>query len=132
MFLSGLTHEKQKAFLNLAYTMIYADGRLDEEEKKIFDSYKAEIDADFSEAQNVDFAKALAAFDDSSVTEKNGVFLELYAIALIDESYPEEEKILVEQAKARFNISDDKFAQMTAALKKFIDACKNLREVVAE
>ena len=132
MFLSGLTQEKQKAFLNLAYTMIYADGRLDEAEKKIFDSFKAEIDEDFSNAQKIDFAEALAAFDDSSVTEKNGVFLELYAIALIDESYPEEEKVLVEQAKAHFNISDDKFAQMTAALKKFVDACKNLREAVAE
>ncbi len=38
MFLSGLTPKQQEAFLNLAYTMVYADGRLDKAEKKLFES----------------------------------------------------------------------------------------------
>ena len=131
MFLSKLSREKQKVFLNLAYTMIYADGRLDAAEKKIFDSYKLEIeDADLSKAHAIDFAEGLAAFDDSSAEEKTGIFFELYAIALIDKSYPEEEKILVDLMKKRFGITDAKMQEMRDGLKALTDAYANLAKIV--
>ena len=130
MFLANLSHEKQEAFLNLAYTMVYADGRLDAAEKKLFDTYKLEIDADFSKAHAVDFAEGLAAFDDSSATEKTGVFFELYAIALIDESYPDEEKVLVELMQKRFGITEAKMQEMRDGLKQLTDAYKNLARIV--
>ena len=130
MFLSTLTPEKQEAFLNLAYTMVYADGRLDAAEKKLFDSYKLEIDADFSKAHKIDFAEGLAVFDDSSVAEKTGVFFELYAIALIDESYPDEEKVLVNAMQKRFGITDAKMQQMRDGLKALTDAYANLAKIV--
>ncbi|MBQ3452233.1 MAG: hypothetical protein IJL12_01920 [Selenomonadaceae bacterium] len=130
MFLANLPVEKQEAFLNLAYTMVYADGRLDAAEKKLFDSYKLEIDVDFSKAHAVDFAEELAAFDDSSVTEKTGVFFELYAIALIDEAYPDEEKVLVDIMQKRFGITDAKMQEMRDGLKTLTDAYKNLAKIV--
>ena len=130
MFLSGLTREKQEAFLNLAYTMVYADGRLDAAEKKIFDTYKLEIDADLSKAHKVDFAEGLAAFDDSDVEEKTGIFFELYAIALIDKSYPEEEKVLVDLMQKRFGITDSKMQEMRDGLKQLTDAYANLAKIV--
>ena len=130
MFLSKLTREKQEAFLNLAYTMVYADGRLDAAEQKLFDSYKLEVDADLSKAHKVDFVTGLAAFDNSSVEEKTGIFFELYAIALIDESYPEEEKVLVDIMKKRFGITDAKMQQMRDGLKALTDAYANLAEIV--
>ncbi len=133
MFLSKLTREKQAAFLNLAYTMVYADGRLDAAEKKLFDSYKLEIeDADLSKAHAVDFAQGLAAFDDSSVTEKTGVFFELYAIALIDKAYPDEEKVLVDIMQKRFGITDEKMHQMRDGLKALTDAYANLAKIVEQ
>lgn len=133
MFLSKLTHEKQVAFLNLAYTMVYADGRLDAAEKKLFDSYKLEIEhADLSKAHAVDFAQELTAFDDSSVTEKTGVFFELYAIALIDKAYPDEEKVLVDIMQKRFGITDAKMQQMRDGLKALTDAYANLAKIVEQ
>ncbi len=133
MFLSKLTREKQAAFLNLAYTMVYADGRLDAAEKKLFDSYKLEIeDADLSKAHAVDFAQGLAAFDDSSVTEKTSVFFELYAIALIDKAYPDEEKVLVDIMQKRFGITDEKMHQMRDGLKALTDAYANLAKIVEQ
>ncbi|MBR2734027.1 MAG: hypothetical protein IKD80_07260 [Selenomonadaceae bacterium] len=133
MFLSKLTREKQAAFLNLAYTMVYADGRLDAAEKKLFDSYKLEIeDADLSKAHAVDFAEGLAAFDDSSLTEKTGVFFELYAIALIDKAYPDEEKVLVDIMQKRFGITDEKMHQMRDGLKALTDAYANLAKIVEQ
>ncbi|MBE8949086.1 MAG: hypothetical protein SR3Q1_00575 [Quinella sp. 3Q1] len=130
MFLANLPVEKQEAFLNLAYTMVYADGRLDAAEKKLFDSYKLEIDVDLSKAHAVDFAEGLAAFDDSTVAEKTGVFFELYAIALIDEAYPEEERVLVEAMQKRFGITDAKMQEMRDGLKALTEAYKNLAKIV--
>lgn len=130
MFLSKLSQEKQEAFLNLAYTMVYADGRLAEEEKKLFDSYKLELTVDMSKAHKIDFAEGLAAFDNSSVTEKTGIFFELYAIALIDEDYPDEEKILVDIMQKRFNISDAKMQEMRDGLKNLTDAYAKLAKIV--
>lgn len=132
MFLAGLTHEKQEAFLNLAYTMVYADGRLDAAEKKLFDTYKLEVNADLSKAHVVDFAEGLAAFDDSSVEKKTGIFFELYAIALIDKSYPEEEKFLVDIMQKRFGITDSKMQEMRDGLKQLTDAYANLAKIVKE
>lgn len=131
MFLANLTDKKQEAFLNLAYTMVYADGRLDAAEKKLFDTYKLEIEnADLSKAHAVDFNEELAAFDDSSVEEKTGVFFELYAIALIDKAYPEEEKVLVDIIKKRFGITDAKMQEMRDGLKALTDAYANLAKIV--
>lgn len=131
MFLANLSDKKQEAFLNLAYTMVYADGRLDAAEKRLFDTYKLEIkDADLSKAHTVDFNEELAAFDDSSVEEKNGVFFELYAIALIDEAYPEEERALVEIMKKRFGITYAKMQEMRDGLKALTDAYANLAKIV--
>lgn len=133
MFLSKLTREKQEAFLNLAYTMVYADGRLDAAEKKLFDSYKLEIEhADLSKAHTVDFAQGLAVFDDSSIEEKTGVFFELYSIALIDKAYPEEERVLVDIMQKRFGITDAKMQEMRDGLKVLTDAYANLAKIVAE
>ena len=134
MFIAGFGKEQQEKFLNLAYTMVYADGRLDEREQQIFAGYGVEVDPsiDMSKVHAVDFAAELSAFDECTAIDKQKIFFELYAIALIDESYPESEKVLVELAKKRFNISDAKVEQMGAALKNFIDAYKNLNTVVTE
>ena len=64
--------------------------------------------------------------------DKQKIFFEPDAIALIDESFPDTEKVLIEQVKARFDISDDKVAQMSSALKNFVDAYKNLHAVVTQ
>jgi len=134
MFIAGFTKSQQEKFLNLAYTMIYADGRLDEREQQIFAGYSIEVDPsiDMSQVHAVDFATELSNFDECTAVDKQKIFFELYAIALIDETFPDAEKVLIMQAKERFNISDDKFAAMGAALKNFIDAYKNLHVVITE
>lgn len=134
MFIAGFNKEQQENFLNLAYTMVYADGRLDEREQLIFAGYSVEIDPsiDMSKVHIVDFAETLAAFDECSAVDKQKIFFELYAIALVDESYPDVEKVLVELAKERFQISDDKMAAMRAVFENFCDAYKKLAKVVTE
>ena len=130
MFIAGFDKEKQAAFLNLAYTMVYADGRLDEKEQMIFAGYQIEVEADMSKVHTVDFNEELSAFDDCTRTEKQRIFFELYALALIDDAYPEEEQKLVETVKKRFDISDEKAEEMKTALMSFISVYNNLHRIV--
>lgn len=130
IFISNLDVEKQKSFLNLAYTLIYADGKFDSAEKKLFYSYKAEVDVDLSEAHKVDFKEELVAFDDCKVEEKIGIFFELYALALLDNAYPEEEKILIAIVKDHFGITDDKMNQMHEGIKKLIKLQNEFLKIV--
>ena len=130
MFIAGFDRAKQEVFLNLAYTMVYADGRLDEKEQQLFASYQIETDLDMSKVHKVDFEQELAVFDDCTMQEKQKIFFELYAIALIDEVYADEERKLVEIVKKRFNIPDDKMNDMKEALTTFINAYNKLSQVV--
>lgn len=134
MFIASLNKEQQENFLNLAYTMVYADGRLDEREQLLFAGYSVEVDPsiDMAQVHTVDYEQTLATFDECTPADKQKIFFELYAIALVDESYPESEKILVELTKKRFNISNEKMTAMKAAFENFIDAYKKLRTVVTE
>ena len=132
MFIANFDKQKQAMFLNLAYTMIYADGKLDEKEQMLFNSYQIEVNVDMSDVHKVDFEEGLAIFDECSIEEKQRIFFELYAIALIDDVYADEEKVLVDIVKNRFNISDDKMNQMKNALLSFINAYNNLQSVVTK
>ena len=130
MFIAGLDKKKQEAFLNLAYTMVYADGKLDEKEQQLFESYRLEVEVDLNKAHKVDFDKELSIFDGSDQVEKTKIFFELYAIALIDDVYAEEEKDLVETMKKRFNISEAKMKEMREGLKALTEAYNNLGKIV--
>lgn len=130
MFVSGLSKEKQEAFLNLAYTMMHVDDKIAEQEQKIFESYSSELTVDLNSAHKVDFEKELMAFDGSSDTEKNKVFFELYAIALIDEVFEEAEKELVDIMKEKFNISDAKMKEMKEGLERLTLAYRHLDDIV--
>lgn len=130
MFVSGLSKEKQEAFLNLAYTMMHVDDKIAEQEQKIFKSYSSELTVDLNSAHKVDFEKELMAFDGSSDTEKNKVFFELYAIALIDEVFEEAEKELVDIMKEKFNISDAKMKEMKEGLERLTLAYRHLDDIV--
>ena len=134
MFIAGFSKELQEKFLNLAYTMVYADGRLDEREQLLFAGYSVEVDPsiDMAQVHSVDFAQELAAFDECTLADKQKIFFELYAIALVDESFPESEQNLVNLAKEHFNISDDKMTSMKAAFENFIDAYKKLSKVIMD
>ena len=132
MFIAGLEKKKQEAFLNLAYTMVYADGKLDEREQQLFNSYSLEVDLDLSKAHKVDFENELSVFDDSDKVEKTKVFFELYAIALIDDVYAEEEKDLVEMMKKKFNITDSKMKEMRDGIKALTEAYSNLSKIVED
>ena len=113
-----------------SYTMVYADGRLDKAEKKLFESYNLELDADLSKVHKVDFNEELSTFDNCDQKTKVSVFFDLYAIALIDKEYPEEEKILVDIMQKRLEITDAKMQEMRDGVATLVAAYDTLRKIV--
>lgn len=127
-----MNKEQQETFLNLAYTMVYADGRLDEAEKRWFDFYKSELSVDVSKAHKVDFEKNLEIFDECEQKIKNAIFFEIFAIALVDDVYADEERELVEMMKNRFGISNDKMLEMREGLRQLTLAYDAIRKSIQE
>lgn len=130
MFLAKMNEEQQETFLNLAYTMVYADGRLDEAEKKWFDFYKIELSADVTKAHKVDFEKSLEIFDGCEQKIKNAIFFEIFAIALVDNVYADEERELVEMMRERFGITNDKMLEMREGLRQLTLAYDAIRKSI--
>lgn len=132
MFIGELTNELQAAFLNLAHTMMIADGEIAKQEKRIFESYAAEIKVDLKLAHEVNFDEEIKIFTNCSPDVKKKVFYELYAIALIDERLDEVEKAYVDSMKKNLGVSDETMSEMKSGLEQLIDAYKHIREIVEE
>lgn len=130
MFIGELTNELQVAFLNLAHTMMIADGEIAKQEKRIFESYAGELKVDLKVAHKVDFDEEIKIFTNCSTNVKKKVFYELYAIALIDERLDEAEKVYIDSMKKNLGISDDTISEMKRGLEQLIDAYKHIREIV--
>ena len=108
MFLSELSKEEQKVFLDLAHTMIYADEVLTQEENVAMELYKKECDVSISDAKIVDFEKTLLYFKDKPQVMKNKIFVELLGLALIDDDFAIEERNTIEIAEKVLGISPKK------------------------
>ncbi len=130
MFIGDLDKEKQMAFVNLAYTMMHADGELAKQEKRLFDSYASEIEVDLGKAHIVEFAEEMRVFDNSTDKERLKVFFELYAIALIDEKFEDSEKVFVDLMQKKWKISNDKMLEMKNGLEQLTNAYHNLNDIV--
>ncbi len=83
-----------------------------------------------SKAHKVDFNEELSAFDDCAQKVKTAVFFELYAIALIDKEYPEEEKILVDIMQKRLGITDAKMQEMRDGVTALTAVYDKLNKIV--
>lgn len=132
MFLSELSREEQKVFLDLACTMINADERLTEEEEMAMRLYEQECVVSVADAKVVDFEKTILYFKDKSQLIKNKIFVELLGLALIDDDFDVEEKKIIETAEKVLGISVKKKDELLKLLNRtkqvYIDMNKWLME----
>ena len=82
MFLGEFSKEEQAIFLNLAYTMMYADHELKDDEREKFQLYQKEVEADITKAEVVDFVAELAKFQNLDITKKKMLLFELLGMPL--------------------------------------------------
>lgn len=118
MFLNELSKEEQKVFLDLAYTMIYADEVLTTEEEAAMQLYEQECGISVSEAKKVNFDEAILYFGDKPQMTKNKIFVELLGLALIDDDYAIEEKNIIDKAKETLGITNKRMEELIELLKR--------------
>lgn len=106
MFLCDLPRELVNPYLELANTLIHADGVVDESESSILQLYATELNMDrLPTLEIVDFTKALSAFEGLSQKVKKEVYFELFSLSYADSSCSDEERALLEIARQTFGIS---------------------------
>lgn len=88
MFLGEFSKEEQAIFLNLAYTMMYADHELKDDEREKFQLYQKEVEADITKAEVVDFVAELAKFQNLDITKRRCSCLNCWALPLPTQNTP--------------------------------------------
>jgi len=106
MFLCDLPRELVKPYLDLANTLIHADGVVEESESSILQLYATELNADsLPDLDIVDFANALSSFAGLTQKVKKEVYFELFSLSYADSSCSDEERALLDKARQAFGIS---------------------------
>lgn len=106
MFLCDLPRELVKSYLDLANTLIHADGVVEESESSILQLYATELNLDrLPNLDIVDFANALSSFAGLTQKVKKEVYFELFSLSYMDSSCSDEERALLDKARQAFGIS---------------------------
>ncbi len=106
MFLCDLPRELVKPYLDLANTLIHADGVVEESESSILQLYATELNLDrLPNLDIVDFANALSSFAGLTQKVKKEVYFELFSLSYADSSCSDEERALLDKARQAFGIS---------------------------
>ena len=106
MFLCDLPRELVKPYLDLANTLIHADGVVEESESSILQLYATELNLErLPDLDIVDFENALSAFEGLTQKVKKEVYFELFSLSYADSLCSDEERGLLEKARQAFIIS---------------------------
>ncbi|MBU5315075.1 hypothetical protein KQI30_02140 [Clostridium bornimense] len=121
MFLSKLSEEEQKGFLDLVD--ILNDENINAEEEKLVAEYKEELGLNYNPTKK-NFDEVILSYKNSSKENKIIVYFELMGLALCDGNYEADEEVFMNNVKAAFEISDEietRVFNWFAAVKKLYD-----------
>ena len=105
MFLHELPKELINPYLDLANTLIQADGIVEESEQSVLQLYAVELNLEaLPELHIVDFPTTLKAFDSLPTKIKKEIYFELFSLSYADSSCSEQERSLLNIVAEQFNI----------------------------
>lgn len=106
MFLYELPKNLVEPYLNLANTLIHADGIVEESETAILQLYTTELHLDrLPELSIVDVESTITGFLGLSKKIKKEIYFELFSLAYADSFCSEEERKCLEKIADAFTIS---------------------------
>ncbi|WP_088034778.1 hypothetical protein [Evansella clarkii] len=111
MFLQELNAEEKVAFLELAHLVAISNGIIDENERKMLETYDREMGVNYKieDLKELTLQEIVQVFKSERI--KRIVFLEAIAVAFADGVYQEEQKNLIQEIKEALAISDDEYEQ---------------------
>lgn len=133
MFLANLAENQKPAFLDLARTLIAADGVLSDAEISMMEQYKLEMalttDPEESHGQ---VEQAIDAFEPMSAAVKKEVVFELVALAFADNDYADEENRLLSEITASWGLDAAFLSECRVYVKELTDLYQRIGKLVSE
>lgn len=131
MFLNELPEEKRNTFLNMAYTLISADGVFTDVEMQTLQLYTIEFNIEqLPELSTIDYDKALAEFADLPLSMRKKVYFELYSLAFADSNCSNEEKVLLNKAATHWEIPIRDVEELESITRKLLFDYEQLGYVI--
>lgn len=132
MFLAELSKENQKCFLELAFALVNADGKVTAEELKTLNLYRAEIpdmkDIEVYRTDDVSAViKSLSKLDERS---RKKVYFELISLAYTDNEFSDEEKKFINTVGKSFELSKEDCSTFENIAKRLMETFKKLEQVI--
>lgn len=134
MFLGELTKNEKKLFWEIANCLVHADDKIADDEVEMMNEYKRELrENDYIIEKPVcTINEILANKDDIGVRKKKIIFFELLGLAYADKEFAESEKVLLQNVKMDFNISEEDEKKMLDIIDKISDAYLDLSKILKE
>lgn len=132
MFLAELTKENQKSYLELAFALVNADGKVTAEELNTLNLYKAEIvDMQDIEAYRTDdISAAIKSLSKLDKRSRKKVYFELISLAYTDNEFSDEEKEFINRLKAEFVLSETDCKEMDVIAEELMKMLNKLGDVI--
>ena len=132
MFLNQLKGEECRSFMHLAYEMMLSDGIIAQEEKDMISAYTDEMRLESYE-HNKGFEKdAYRILSKLPNSLKRELYIELYALAICEGDFDEEEKKLLKKTSSEFKITDEKCRELEKMLDKLNQVYSEMYGIIYE
>lgn len=116
MLLQSLNRKEKLKFLDLALQMVSIDGEPSNYEDRILNLMLEEIGdevaSEYTFKLSDDYEKTIVFFEESPITVKNIVFLNLSRLPLFDDLYNTRQHFFLEEIRLRFGITEAKKKQL--------------------
>lgn len=134
MFLAELSKENQKYYLEVAYALVNADGKVTEEELNNLNLYKAEIPdmSDINDYKTNSISEPLKKLSLLDNKTKKKVYFELISLAYTDAEYSVEEKELIKSVISGFELSDSERKEMDTIAENLMNLLNRLGVLINE
>lgn len=107
MFLAEFSKENQKSYLELAFALVNADGKVTDEELNTLNLYRAEIPdmQDIAAYRTDDISAAVMSLGKLDERSRKKMYFELISLAYTDNEFSDEEKEFINKIRAEFGLS---------------------------
>lgn len=106
MYLNRLEDKSKEFFLELAFLISLADGKLSLEEKQLLKSYKAECLLENYKFKGLNLSEIKKHFFETEKDVQKIIIFELLGLSYIDNDYHESEKKIINDLSISFNIDN--------------------------
>ncbi|HCS16064.1 MAG TPA: hypothetical protein DIV56_10120 [Lachnospiraceae bacterium] len=134
MYLALLNEREKNVFLGMAYNLASIDGNYSDAEKIMINGYCQELQCQFDENNMIKPMESLIQYvkvNSSEKTKKIFIF-ELVGLAMADENYDSDERMLINQMLKEYNLNSGFADQCENILNEYIGFQKRINDLVLE